>query len=40
VHLMEGDIENARYWYGCAGRPMSADVPTEIVAVRAAIGTG
>jgi hypothetical protein len=37
VHLMEGDVSNARYWYGQAGRPFPAkgDVRGEIEAVRA-----
>jgi len=26
VHLMEGDVPNARYWYGAAGRPLPANV--------------
>ncbi len=25
VHLLEGDVSNARYWYGCAGRALLAD---------------
>ena len=25
VHLMEGDVPNARYWYGQAGRKLPAD---------------
>jgi hypothetical protein len=24
LHRVEGDIENARYWYGQAGRPVSS----------------
>jgi hypothetical protein len=34
VHVMEGDLDNARYWYGRAGRTFSADMPTEIAAVK------
>jgi len=36
VHLLEGDASNARYWYGQAGRPLSAtmDVRAEIDAAR------
>ncbi len=32
VHLMEGDVANARYWYGQAGRsfPSKPSVKTEI----------
>jgi hypothetical protein len=38
VHLMEGDLPNARYWYGKAGRPFSEDVPGEIAALSASLG--
>jgi len=38
VHLMEGDLPNARYWYGKAGRPFSEDVPAEIAALSASLG--
>jgi hypothetical protein len=36
VHLMEGDIENARYWYRKAGRsfPEAASIPEEINALK------
>jgi hypothetical protein len=39
VHLLEGDVSNARYWYGCAGRAFPAEgaVQDEIEAVRAAV---
>jgi len=39
VHLLEGDVSNARYWYGCAGRafPGEGAVQDEIEAVRAAV---
>jgi hypothetical protein len=39
VHLLEGDVSNARYWYGQAGRafPGQGAVRTEIEAVRAAV---
>jgi len=39
VHLLEGDVSNARYWYGCAGRafPVRGAVQAEIESVRAAI---
>jgi hypothetical protein len=38
VHLLEGDVSNARYWYGCAGRafPGEGAVREEIEAARAA----
>ena len=26
VHLLEGDVSNARYWYGCAGVPFRVRV--------------
>ena len=39
VHLLEGDVSNARYWYGCARRafPGEGAVQAEIEAVRAAV---
>jgi hypothetical protein len=38
VHLLEGDVSNARYWYRCAGRAFPAEgaAPKEIEAARAA----
>jgi hypothetical protein len=38
VHLFEGDISNARYWYAQAGRPFPAgsELPSEVQAARAA----
>ena len=44
VHIMEGDLRNAGYWYGRAGRAMPGsgdavsedDVAAEIAALRAA----
>lgn len=35
VHMMEGDIGNARYWYRRAHRayPSSNDAPTEVAAL-------
>jgi hypothetical protein len=40
VHLLEGDVSNARYWYGQARRPFPGrvDVDAEIEAARAAAG--
>ena len=41
VHLMEGDLSNARYWYRKAGRPPFSDAPAvagEIRALKAEIG--
>ena len=39
VHLLEGDVSNARYWYGSAGRPFPGEgaVQGEIEAVRKAV---
>lgn len=33
VHVMEGDLPNARYWYRKAGRSFSEDAPAEIAAL-------
>jgi hypothetical protein len=40
VHVMEGDISNARYWYGEAKRPFPKDysIPVEIAALKDACG--
>jgi hypothetical protein len=37
VHLMEGDVANARYWYRKAGRPFNQDLPAEIAALSATL---
>ena len=39
VHLMEGDLSNARYWYREAGRtlPEAPSVADEIEALRSSI---
>ena len=37
VHVMEGDLENARYWYTRAERTFSDDLVREIAAARAAV---
>ncbi|MEQ1774228.1 MAG: hypothetical protein ABL891_10650 [Burkholderiales bacterium] len=34
VHVMEGDPDNARYWYGRAARVFSADTAAEVAAAR------
>ena len=34
VHVLEGDFQNARYWYTRAGRAFSSDAASEIVAAR------
>ncbi len=40
VHLMEGDLPNARYWYGEAKRafPRAPSAAAEIAALRQSIG--
>ena len=42
VHLMEGDVSNARYWYKAAGRPFpeAPSVGDEIRALKSAAGSG
>jgi hypothetical protein len=30
VHRFEGDLDNARYWYGRCQRPYREDVPPEV----------
>jgi len=39
VHVMEGDLANARYWYGEAKRafPKDYSVAAEIAALKAAL---
>jgi hypothetical protein len=34
VHVLEGDLDNARYWYRRANRPFSPDTAAEILAAR------
>ena len=38
VHVLEGDLDNARYWYKRAKRTFSSDAPSELAAARAALG--
>jgi hypothetical protein len=40
VHIMEGDLPNARYWYGRAGRafPSKPSFPDEVAALKKEIG--
>ena len=40
VHVLEGDLENARYWYGAAKRdfPQPYSVAEEIAALKNACG--
>ena len=39
VHLLEGDLKNAGYWYGRAGRELVVDVQIvdEIAALKASV---
>jgi hypothetical protein len=37
VHLQEGDVDNARYWFGRAGRRFSADAAAELEALARAV---
>jgi hypothetical protein len=40
VHLMEGDLPNARYWYRTAKRPFpdAPSIAAEVAALRQEIG--
>jgi hypothetical protein len=40
VHLMEGDVPNARYWYRVAGRVLRPDfsIESEVAALSAVLG--
>jgi hypothetical protein len=42
VHLMEGDLENARYWYRRASRPFPdpSSIDDEIQALKAGLDDG
>ena len=37
VHMQEGDLANARYWFRRAHRAFPADIAAEIAALAAAI---
>ena len=37
VHVMEGDVPNARYWYQRAKRQFSEDVKAETAALKQAL---
>jgi hypothetical protein len=37
VHLQEGDVDNARYWFGRAGRTFSKDAGAELSALTARV---
>jgi hypothetical protein len=40
VHILEGDLPNARYWYGMAGRafPARPSADDEIIALKKEVG--
>ncbi len=38
VHVQEGDLSNARYWFGQAGRAFSKDIAAELRALSSALG--
>jgi hypothetical protein len=38
VHLQEGDVDNARYWFGRADRRFSRDAAAELEALADAVG--
>ena len=42
VHIMEGDLRNAGYWYGRAGRalPGADAVEAEVAALKSALAQG
>ena len=37
VHVLEGDLDNGRYWYKRAQRTFSADARSELAAARDAV---
>jgi hypothetical protein len=37
VHLQEGDVDNARYWFGRAGRKFSSDAAAQLEALTTAV---
>ena len=37
VHVLEGDLDNARYWYKRAKRTFSPDAKAELAAARGAL---
>ncbi len=37
VHVLEGDLDNARYWYKRAKRAFSSETSPELAAARAAL---
>ena len=37
VHVLEGDLDNARYWYERAKRTFSPDAKLELAAARQAL---
>ena len=39
VHVLEGDLDNARYWYRRAERTFSPDATSELAAARQTLKT-
>jgi hypothetical protein len=39
VHVLEGDLDNARYWYRRAERTFSQDAKEELMAARESVET-
>jgi hypothetical protein len=37
AHVQEGDLDNARYWFGRAGRRFSSDAAQQVAALKAAL---
>jgi len=37
VHLQEGDVDNARYWFGRASRTFSTDAKVQLEALATAV---
>lgn len=37
VHVLEGDLDNARYWYRRANRTFSPDASSELAAARQSV---
>ena len=37
VHVLEGDLDNARYWYGRAHRVFSANTAMELAAAKKSV---
>lgn len=37
VHVLEGDLDNARYWYGRAQRVFNGDAQQELISLRGSL---